>query len=197
MKVSSEIEEAMSRADPGLTPSSADDLGETPRFVLHKHGAERPFFALRFEVGGWLQSWSVPDGPATDPSRKRDAFPLPDLGLDYVDFEGVIPEGEYGAGPVLIWDAGTYRNLRSETDPSEIPMAQAVAEGRIVVWLEGKRLIGGFELVRGVDTGDTEQWTLTKMEGAGASVRREVTDVETTSVLTGRTLAEIAAQEVG
>ncbi len=96
---------------------------------------------------------------------------------------------------MLIWDAGTYRNLRSEMDPSEAPMAQAIAEGRIEVWLEGKRLMGGFELVRGIDTAETEQWTLTTLEDAGASVRREVTEVETTSVLTGLTLAEIAAQE--
>jgi len=95
-------------------------------------------------VEGVLKSWAVPKGPSTDPKDKRLAVMVEDHPLDYADFEGVIPEGQYGAGTVLVWDRGTYRSLM----PEGVSVAEALARGQVAFYLEGKRLRGGYVLVR-------------------------------------------------
>ena len=86
-----------------------------------------------------LKSWAVPKGPSLNPQDKRLAVPTEDHPLEYADFEGTIPAGEYGAGTVMVWDFGTYRNI-TEKKGESIPMAEAVAHGHVKVWLEGKKL---------------------------------------------------------
>lgn len=167
---------------------------ERPQFVIQKHDASSLHYDFRLEVDGVLRSWAVPKGPSTDPSEKRLALPTEDHPLDYLDFEGVIPQGEYGAGPVLVWDTGPYRNLRAEKDEGPLDMPESLADGQVEVWLEGRKLQGGYALIRTGDDSDS-RWLLIKMDDEEADARRNPTSTEPRSVLTGRTLEEIAADQ--
>src|SRR5438094_8564096 len=111
-------------------------------FVIQKHDASRLHYDFRLEVDGVLKSWAVPKGPSTDPRDKRLAVPTEDHPLSYRDFEGVIPQGEYGGGTVIVWDAGTYRPLTDE------PFGEALRRGHAAFWLDGHKLRGGYALER-------------------------------------------------
>jgi DNA ligase D-like protein (predicted 3'-phosphoesterase) len=179
-----------SKRDFGRTPERAGGLrrsGRRPRFVIQQHQARSLHYDFRLEAGGALKSWAVPKGPSTNPSDKRLAMPTEDHPLEYADFEGVIPEGEYGAGTVIVWDRGTYRNLREE------PVEQQVEEGHVAVWLEGVKLRGGFALTR-LGGGKRERWLLVKMDDEGADRRRKPVRSQPESVKSGRTLAEVAGR---
>lgn len=165
-----------------------------PLFVIQKHDASSLHYDFRLEVDGVLKSWAVPKGPSTDPSVKRLAMPTEDHPLDYADFEGVIPEGEYGAGPVLVWDSGPYRNLRAEKEDDGRSMMESLDEGKLEVWLEGQKLKGGYALIR-TTSGDDARWLLIKMDDDEADRRRNPTSTEPASVLSGRTLDEIKNDE--
>jgi DNA ligase D-like protein (predicted 3'-phosphoesterase) len=171
-----------------------------PIFVIQKHDASRLHYDFRLEIDDVLKSWAVPKGPSTDPRDKRLAVLTEDHPLDYADFEGVIPEGEYGAGTVLVWDCGTYRNLRAEKKEGEgrADMAAAFDDGRIEVWLQGRKLSGGYALIHtGGRSGDEKQWLLIKMKDEGADARRNPVGTEPDSALTGRSLEEIRAGAAG
>jgi DNA ligase D-like protein (predicted 3'-phosphoesterase) len=167
--------------------------GAQPMFVIQKHDASNLHYDLRLEVDGVLKSWAVPKGPSTDPRDKRLAVPTEDHPLDYADFEGVIPEGEYGAGTVLVWDAGPYENI-TEKDGETVPMDRAIADGHALVRLDGEKLRGGYALQR-TGSGDDERWLLIKMDDDGADARRNPTSTEPRSVLSGRTLEEVRDEE--
>ncbi len=168
-------------------------MGENqPIFVIQKHDARTLHYDFRLEVDGVLKSWAVPKGPSTDPRTRRLAVAVEDHPLDYADFEGRIPNGEYGAGAVLVWDRGTYRNLRAEDD-EPVSMAEALRDGRVAVWLEGEKLRGGYALIR-TGKGDDNRWLLIKMKDEEADARRNPVSTQPESVLTGRTLEEIAGQ---
>jgi DNA ligase D-like protein (predicted 3'-phosphoesterase) len=168
-----------------------------PIFVIQEHAARSHHFDLRIEVDGVLKSWAVPKGPSTDPRDKRLAVAVEDHPLDYADFEGVIPRGEYGAGRVIVWDAGPYRNLRRDEEGGEIPMDAALEQGRLEVWLEGRKVRGGYALVHSRLGGKQENWLLVKMDDEGADARRSPTSTEPESVLSGRTLDDLADEEGG
>lgn len=163
-----------------------------PIFVIHKHAARKLHYDFRLEVDGVLKSWAVPKGPSTDPKEKRLAVPTEDHPLDYADFEGTIPEGEYGAGTVMVWDIGTYENI-TEKKGRPVPMAEALAHGHVKVWLEGRKLRGGWALTR-FKTGKDEAWLLIKADDAEAEAGRDVLLDEPDSALTGRTMEEIEAE---
>jgi DNA ligase D-like protein (predicted 3'-phosphoesterase) len=160
--------------------------------VVHKHDATTLHYDFRLEAAGVLKSWAVPKGPSTNPRDKRLAMPVEDHPLDYFDFEGVIPEGQYGAGPVIVWDAGTYRSL-TERGGKPVPVERAVEDGHVAVWLEGRKLTGGYALTR-VGKGKRERWLLVKMADEEADARRKPVKSQPESVVSGRTIQEVAAE---
>lgn len=151
------------------------------RFVVQKHAASTLHYDFRLEVDGTLKSWAVRKGPSLDPAHRRLAQPVADHPLSYADFEGVIPSG-YGAGAVIVWDRGTYRNLRADEGLS---MAEALADGKLVVWLEGEKLRGGYTLVH---MKGRDGWLLIKRDDEHANPERDVTEDAPASVLSGRTV---------
>jgi len=155
-------------------------------FVVQKHRARQLHYDFRLEVGGVLKSWSVPTGPSLDPSIKRLAVAVEDHPVDYADFEGVIPEGEYGGGTVMVWDRGVYRPAKGAD------VAASLRKGELTFTLQGRKLKGGWSLVRLRG----RNWLLIKRRGAYASAE-DIAVRAPTSVLTGRTLAQIAADEGG
>jgi DNA ligase D-like protein (predicted 3'-phosphoesterase) len=177
----------------GEPEGGGESRGSGRRFVIQKHDASSLHYDFRLEVGGVLASWAVPKGLSTDPREKRLAIRTEDHPLDYADFEGVIPEGEYGAGTVLLWDRGTYRNLRARKGRKSQGMEDALDEGLIEVWLEGKKLKGGYALKR-IEGGEKARWLAIKMDDEEADARRRPTSTEPASVESGRDLDEIAAE---
>ncbi|NGX15347.1 DNA polymerase ligase N-terminal domain-containing protein [Wenzhouxiangella sp. XN24] len=168
-----------------------DRSDKQPVFVIQQHDASTMHFDFRLEVDGVLRSWAVPKGPSTDPAEKRLAIPTEDHPLEYADFEGVIPAGEYGAGPVLIWDRGSYRNL-SEKDGERRSMADALHDGHAVVELHGEKLQGGYALQR-IGGGEETRWLLVKTDDEHSDARRNPVSTQPESVASGRTLDEIDA----
>ncbi len=162
--------------------------GSAPRFVIQKHDASSLHYDFRLEVDGTLRSWAVPKGPSTDPRVKRLAVEVEDHPLEYADFEGVIGEG-YGSGAVIVWDAGTYRNLDEERS-----MAETLDAGHAKVWLEGEKLEGGWTLQR-TGGGQKPQWLLIKRRDDGADARRNPQSTQPESVKSGRTVEEVAREE--
>ncbi len=146
---------------PEPSASKADAGGF--RFVVHKHNARNLHYDLRLEHNGVLKSWAIPKGISFDPAQKHLAVMVEDHPFDYKDFEGVIPEGNYGAGEVIIWDEGTYAPLGyNGTDPAEGEklMAQGLAKGHVTVIFSGKKLKGEFALVR--FKREDNQWLIIK-----------------------------------
>lgn len=155
-------------------------------FAIHEHAATSHHFDFRLAIDGVLKSWVVPKGPSTNPEEKRLAILTEDHPLAYKDFEGNIPKGEYGAGTVLVWDYGTYRNLR------DVSMHQAFNDGQIEVALKGEKLTGGYALLHAKLGGDEQNWLLIKMDDAAADARRHPVRTEPRSVRSGKTIHEIA-----
>ncbi len=143
---------------------------EAVRFVVHEHGSKRHHYDFRLEIGGVLKSWAVPKGPSLDPSDKRLAVMVPDHPLEYIDFEAVIPEGHYGAGPVVVWDSGEFVPI--DTDDA----AAAMAKGRLSFELKGKKLKGIFALARmtHLPRSTGKEWLLMKKKDDHAKAGYEI-----------------------
>ena len=133
------------------------------RFVVHQHSATAEHYDLRLEHEGVLKSWAVPKGPSLNPADKRLAVQTEDHPLEYIDFEGVIPEGEYGGGPMIVWDAGVWAPMEDAS--------QALAKGAFKFRLSGEKLAGGWMLARlKSKPGETKQnWLLFKEHDLAAS----------------------------
>ncbi len=150
-------------------------MGRPAKFVVHEHRSKRPHYDLRLEVNGVLRSWAVPKGPSLDPADKRLAVMVPDHPLEYADFEAIIPEGRYGAGPVVVWDQGTFTPL--DTDDPGV----SLRNGKLSFELKGKKLKGGFALaqMKGMPRSTGKEWLLMKKKDEHAQkgyvVRTELT----------------------
>ncbi len=140
------------------------------RFVVHEHGSKRHHYDFRLEIGGVLKSWAAPKGPSLDPTNKRLAVMVPNHPMEYADFEAIIPEGRYGAGPVVVWDTGEF--LPVDTND---PVA-AVTQGRLSFELKGKKLKGFFALALMTHLpGSTgKEWLLMKKKDANAQEGYEI-----------------------
>ena len=164
---------------------------EKPVFVIQQHDARRMHFDFRLEVDGVLASWAVPKGPSTDPREKRLAVRTEDHPIEYAFFEGRIPEGEYGAGTVIVWDAGEYENM-SEKDGKKLSMSEALQAGHAKVRLFGKKLRGGYALIHTKMRGEDKNWLLVKEDDEEADARRKPVATEPRSVLSNKTVKEMA-----
>jgi DNA ligase D-like protein (predicted 3'-phosphoesterase) len=160
-----------------------------PRFVIQKHAASSLHYDFRLEVDGTLRSWAVPKGLSTDPRVKRLAVEVEDHPLEYAEFEGVIGPDNYGAGAVIVWDAGSYRNLDEERS-----IADAIAAGHVKIWLDGEKLTGGWTLQR-TRGGDKPQWLVIKRRDEQADARRNPQSTQPESVKTRRTIEQAAADD--
>ncbi|HSS64548.1 MAG TPA: DNA polymerase ligase N-terminal domain-containing protein [Gammaproteobacteria bacterium] len=169
--------------------------GARPIFVIQKHDASTLHYDFRIEVDGALKSWAVPKGPSTDPREKRLAVPTEDHPLAYAEFEGTIPEGEYGGGAVIVWDTGNYDNI-TEKDGKTVPIGKALEDGHALVSLHGKKISGGYALQR-MGKAKDDDWLLIKMDDEHADARRNPVSTEPESVLSGATVEDIRESDSG
>jgi bifunctional non-homologous end joining protein LigD len=172
--------------EPSGKSSAPVALKDSLQFVIQKHRATQLHYDFRLEFNGVLLSWAVPKGPSLDPSVKRLAMQVEDHPLEYGSFEGVIPEGEYGGGTVMVWDMG-------EWTPESEDMESALKKGDLKFSLRGKKLQGSWVLVRtrGFGSRADKSWLLIKHRDEYAS-ERDIEEEEPRSVLSGRLLADIA-----
>jgi bifunctional non-homologous end joining protein LigD len=183
-------------SEPSGGPTGAT-RASTLRFVVQKHAASHLHFDLRLELDGVMKSWAVPKGPSLDPTVKRLAMQVEDHPIDYNTFEGTIPAGEYGGGTVMLWDRGTYSADEPGTVGEVAALRAGLAAGKIAFTLHGTRLHGSFALVRthprAGASASKPQWLLIKHRDPFASADSDPATEVTTSVATGRTMAQIAA----
>ena len=178
--------------EPSGSAKAGKDKSAPLLYVIQKHRASRLHYDFRLEWKGTLLSWAVPKGPSLDPSVKRLAMGVEDHPIEYANFEGVIPEGEYGGGTVMVWDKGTW-------EPENPPAEAALEKGDLKFTLHGKKLKGSWVLVRTRGFGGSRSdssWLLIKHRDAYAS-KRDITLEEPYSVLTHRFLADIAREGGG
>ena len=162
-----------------------------PRFAFQKHAATSLHYDLRLEVDGVLASWAVPKGPSLDPRDKRLAMRTEDHPLEYLEWEGVIPRGEYGAGEMIVWDRGVYENISETRRGEQLTITDAIEKGDVKVFLLGEKVKGAYALVRTGPAGDREKWLLIKKDDEGADRRRRPTSSQPESVLSGRTIEDL------
>jgi bifunctional non-homologous end joining protein LigD len=176
--------------EPSGSPSGPLPDLDGPRFVVQRHRARRLHYDFRLEIGGVLVSWAVPKGPTLDPAVRRAAFKVEDHPIEYIDFEGVIPTGEYGGGDVIVWDAGTWQPHEAGDPPDP---AAALDAGELHLDLTGEKLRGRFVIVRtGRGNWEKEEWLLLHKHDDFAVDGWDPED-HPWSVLSGRTNDEVKA----
>jgi bifunctional non-homologous end joining protein LigD len=184
---------------------SAEPRPDKPRYLIQKHAATRLHYDLRLELDGVLLSWAVPKGPSLDPREKRLAAHVEDHPLEYGSFEGIIPKGEYGGGTVMLWDEGWWEPdmewLHASSTKKQVKSAEEkgaagmLEQGELKFRLHGQKLKGSYVLVRMKPRpGERgESWLLIKHRDEEASEDRDITEEQPNSVVSGRSLEQIAA----
>jgi DNA ligase D-like protein (predicted 3'-phosphoesterase) len=186
--------------------SGATARRKHPRFSIQKHSATSLHYDLRLEVDGVLASWAVPKGPSLDPRDKRLAMRTEDHPLDYLEWEGVIPKGEYGAGPMIVWDRGVFQNISETRAGRPIELREAIDKGDVKLLMLGEKIKGAYALVRtgpppervapgGAPSPQREKWLLIKKRDEGADARRRPTSSQPESVLSGRTIEDLLEEQ--
>lgn len=174
------------KRDSSHTPEPYDSESSTlahPLFVVQQHAARSMHYDFRLEDNGVLRSWAIPKGPSTDPHEKQLALETEDHYLEYAHFEGIIPAGSYGAGKVIIWDRGSFKNIKPET------ILTAYQRGEILVELQGEKLQGNFALIRTNYQG-RKAWLLIKMKDDLAQPGYSITKKQPQSIISGKTIGE-------
>lgn len=169
-------------------PAGSNNLYGGNRFVVHKHHATADHYDLRLELGGALKSWAVPKGPSLNPADKRLAVQTEDHPLEYIDFEGVIPEGEYGGGPMIVWDTGVWAPMEdAET---------SLSKGAFKFRLSGEKLKGGWMLAKLKPRSGEEDrnWLLFKERDPSADPKTDILLARPESVKSGRRIEELVVQ---
>ena len=156
-------------------------------FVIQKHDASKLHYDFRLQIDGVLKSWAIPKGPSLDPSQKRLAIPTEDHPIEYADFEGIIPENNYGAGKVIIWDKGFYEN-KTEKNGQKITIKDAYDSGHITVILNGKKLKGEYGLIK---MKGSDKWLLIKKDDSFADRKNDVLEEYPESVLSDKDIDEL------
>lgn len=169
-------------------------------FVIHKHDATSLHYDFRLEIDGKMPSWAIPKGPTLDNTKKRLAMPTTDHSMDYRHFEGVIAEGNYGAGPVMIWDEGYYipeieeskgvRTLINDLREGEEVMKQGMKKGELKFTLHGKKMKGSFALIKTRGFGPKDSWLLIKHNDEFVQKDYEANDYDFSAV-SGKSIREI------
>ncbi|HET9626182.1 MAG TPA: non-homologous end-joining DNA ligase [Kofleriaceae bacterium] len=168
----------------GAAPRAHAKRAHGHSFVIQAHAARRMHYDFRLELDGVLLSWSVPKGPSLSPRQRRLAVRTEDHPLDYASFEGIIPQGQYGGGTVVVWDRGTWE--------PEGDAHQAMAKGRLTFTLHGEKLHGRWHLVKTKGDGKAESWLLFKGRDEAANDKLDIVAEQPASVISGRTLDEVA-----
>ena len=166
-----------------------------PRFSFQKHSATSEHYDLRLEVDGVLASWAIPKGPSLDPRDKRLAMRTEDHPLEYLEWEGVIEEGQYGAGPMIVWDRGVFQNISETRRGEPVDLQKAIEVGDVKIFMLGEKIKGAYALVRTGPAGEREKWLLIKKRDEGADARRRPTSSQPESVLSGRTIEQVLEEE--
>lgn len=196
-KESAPLETYKRKRDFGKTPEPAGGavgglearVGKGGRFVVQRHRATRLHYDFRLEIDGVLVSWAIPRGPSMDPKHRRLAVHVEDHPIEYFDFEGVIPNEQYGAGDVIVWDWGRF-----SADPDTPDAARAIRDGELKLTLEGDKLRGAFVLIRMAwSEGGKDQWLLIKRRDDDAVPGWDPEDYPK-SVKTGHTNEDVAAR---
>jgi len=166
-------------------------------FVVQKHRARSLHYDFRLEADGVLKSWAVPKGPSADPAVKRLAVPTEDHQLDYENFEGVIPSGEYGAGAVIVWDTGAYENQTTDSSGKTVPVGEAIERGHVTFDLHGQKLRGGYSLTRIAAWRDEREpgWLLVKKADKFAEPGRDPERDEPESAQSGKDIEQVADEK--
>src|SRR5215203_4636915 len=168
-------------------PAGADLSGGSNRFVVHKHSATADHYDLRLEHGGVLKSWAVPKGPSLNPADKRFAVETEDHPLEYIDFEGVIPKGEYGGGPMIVWDTGTWAPMED--------IEKSLSAGAFKFRLAGEKLNGGWMLTRlkpkPGEGKSKKNWLLFKEHDLASSETVDILETRPESVKSGLLIEQL------